>query len=63
MNDSRLLSHAGAARYLGVSPTTLRDKLRNKVWNIPTTHLEGQERLRYDRRDLDEFIQSRKVAN
>jgi predicted DNA-binding transcriptional regulator AlpA len=61
--NSRLLSHKDAAKYLGVSQTTLTRHLNAKTWDIPAIHLGGESRPKFDIRDLDEFIQSKKIAN
>lgn len=61
--NSRLLTHGEAAKYLGVSQSTLTTKLRHKAWDIPAVNLGGQSRPKFDIRDLDSFIDSRKVDN
>lgn len=57
----RLISLQEAARYLGTTANTLRRKTKGKEWHIPEVVMSG--RIKYDLHDLDEFIQSRKVAN
>lgn len=62
-HTTRLVSIQEAARYLGTSAQTLRRKTKgnNPEWVIPELAMGG--RVKFDIRDLDEFIQSRKVAN
>ena len=60
-STQRLISLQEAARYLGTTANTLRRKTKDNEWRIPEVVMSG--RIKFDLRDLDEFIQSRKVTN
>jgi len=58
-SESRLLSAQAAAEYTGWPYTTLRDAaLRG---NLPCLRIPGQNRMWFDRRDLDRAIEAWKV--
>lgn len=61
-HSTRLVSIQEAARYLGTSAQTLRRKTKgvNPEWSIPELAMGG--RVKFDIRDLDEFIQNKKAA-
>jgi hypothetical protein len=57
--ESRLLSAQAAADYTGWPYTTLRDAaLRG---NLPCLRIPGQNRMWFDRRDLDRAIEAWKA--
>jgi hypothetical protein len=57
--ESRLLSAQAAAEYTGWPYTTLRDAaLRG---NLPVIRIPGQNRMWFDRRDLDRAIDAWKA--
>jgi excisionase family DNA binding protein len=57
-----LLSIREAAEYLGVSKSTLRIKLNNGQWKIPSVEFGTDSLRRFDVRDLDRFIDRYKVS-
>ena len=57
-NRRRLMTRAEAARYVHLSGGKFDDVVRPY---IKTVHLEGFSRLMWDVRDLDRFIDERKI--
>lgn len=53
--DKELFSTEEAARYLGVTATTLREKRKTGQWKIP--HVEIGRLRKFAKTDLDAFIE------
>lgn len=56
----RLMDTNEAASYLGLSSGTLRKWRMTGKYNLP--HIEVGGRIRYDRNDLDAWLEFRKVG-
>lgn len=59
-NRRRLMTRAEAARYVHLSPKIFDEVVRPY---IKVVKFEGFSRLMWDVRDLDQFIQERKIGN
>ena len=59
-NRQRLMTRAEAAKYVHLSPRIFDEVVRPY---IKVVKFEGFSRLMWDVRDLDQFIQERKIGN
>lgn len=59
-NKRRLMTRAEAARYVHLSPKIFDEVVRPY---IKVVKFEGFSRLMWDVRDIDQFIQERKIEN
>ncbi len=62
--DKRLLSVEEAARYLGLKPRTLYNQTARRAQKrFPIRPVRFGSRVLFDRKDLDQYIDSLKIAN
>lgn len=59
-NDERMMTRVEAAKYLGLRPATLEAWASRGTVGLPFSKL-GRA-VRYRKRDLDQFIEARKVT-
>ena len=59
-NRRRLMTRAEAARYVHLSPKIFDEVVRP---HIKVVKFDGFSRLMWDVRDIDQFIQERKIGN
>ena len=60
--EKRLLTVAETAVYLGISPRTIYNRIGRKAKNqFPVTPIRIGSSIRFDKKDLDEYIESKKI--